>query len=65
MRTRGLASRSAMTMRRSAEAVPTWSAHYIADPGFRRAVADFLRRERPAVAHEIAALDELAPFRKA
>jgi predicted N-acyltransferase len=43
---------------------PTWSAHYVADPGFRRAVADFLRRERPAVAHEIAALDEMAPFRK-
>lgn len=44
---------------------PTWSAHYIADPGFRAAVSDFLSRERPAVAHEIAALDELAPFRKA
>jgi len=43
---------------------PTWSAHYIADPGFRAAVSDFLRRERPAVAHEIAALDEMAPFRK-
>ena len=43
---------------------PTWSAHYIADPGFRAAVADFLRRERPAVAHEIAALDDMAPFRK-
>jgi predicted N-acyltransferase len=43
---------------------PTWSAHYIADPGFRRAVADFLGRERPAVAHEIAALDKMAPFRK-
>ncbi|MGQ0590660.1 MAG: GNAT family N-acetyltransferase [Sphingosinicella sp.] len=44
--------------------VPTWSAHYIADPGFRRAVADYLERERPAVAHEIAALDEMGPFRK-
>ena len=45
--------------------VPTWSAHYIADPGFRRAVADYLERERPAVTHEIAALDEMGPFRKA
>jgi predicted N-acyltransferase len=44
--------------------VPTWSAHYIPDPGFRRAVADFLRREREAVGQEIAALDEMTPFRK-
>ena len=26
--------------------VPTWSAHYIPDPGFRAAIADFLVRER-------------------
>ena len=26
--------------------VPTWSAHYIPDRGFRRAIADFLARER-------------------
>ncbi len=44
--------------------VPTWSAHYIAHPGFRRAVADFLAAERAAVAREIAALDEMTPFRK-
>jgi predicted N-acyltransferase len=44
--------------------VPTWSAHYIAHPGFRRAVADFLSAERVAVAREIAALDELTPFKK-
>jgi uncharacterized protein len=44
--------------------VPTFSAHYIADPGFRRAVADFLARERPAVVHEIEALAEMTPFRK-
>ena len=43
---------------------PTWSAHYIADPGFRRAVADFLDRERAAVAQERAYLDERTPFRK-
>ncbi|MBX3560685.1 MAG: N-acetyltransferase [Sphingomonas sp.] len=44
--------------------VPTYSAHHIAHPGFRRAVADFLAAERAAVAREIAALDELTPFRK-
>lgn len=43
---------------------PTWSAHHIADAGFRRAVKDYLATERRAVAHEIAALDELGPFRK-
>jgi predicted N-acyltransferase len=44
--------------------VPTFSAHYLPDPGFRRAVADFLEREREAVGHEIEALDALTPFRK-
>ena len=45
--------------------VPTWSAHYIPDPGFRRAVADYLAREREAVAADAAFLGELTPFRKA
>ncbi len=44
--------------------VPTYSAHYLADPSLRRAVADFLAAERRAVEHEIEALDEMAPFRK-
>ena len=44
--------------------VTTWSAHYIADPGFRAAIADFLRRERQAVAHDIDALTEMGPFRR-
>jgi len=44
--------------------VPTYSAHYIADPGFRRAVADYLAAERRAVDREIAALAEMTPFRK-
>lgn len=44
--------------------VPTWSAHYIADPNFRRAVADYLGAERRAVAREMAALEEMGPFRK-
>ena len=44
--------------------VATWSAHHIPDPGFRRAIADFLARERHAVEHEIDALCEITPFRK-
>jgi len=44
--------------------VPTWSAHYIADPRLRDAVADYLVAERRAVAREIGALGEMTPFRK-
>jgi uncharacterized protein len=44
--------------------VPTWSAHYIPDPNFRRAVADFLERERKSVEADQAYLEELTPFRK-
>ncbi len=43
--------------------VPTWSTHYIADPGFRSAIADFLVRERKAVENEIAFLGEMGPFK--
>ncbi|QLC25294.1 N-acetyltransferase [Parasphingopyxis algicola] len=45
--------------------VRTWSAHYFPDPGFRRAVADFLTAERHAVEREIEFLGEMTPFRKA
>ncbi|MBN2972668.1 N-acetyltransferase [Roseomonas aeriglobus] len=44
--------------------VPTWSAHYLPDPNFRRAVGDYLARERLAVAEEQAFLGEMTPFRK-
>ena len=44
--------------------VETYSAHYIADPALRRAVADYLKRERRAVAQEIALLTEDSPYRK-
>jgi predicted N-acyltransferase len=44
--------------------VPTFSAHYIRDPRLRDAVADYLAAERRAVDREIAALDEMTPFRK-
>lgn len=43
---------------------PTWSAHFIPDKGFRRAVSDFLERERAAVEMDQAALAEMAPFRR-
>jgi predicted N-acyltransferase len=42
----------------------THSAHWIADPRFRRAVADYLGRERRQVEHDVEALDEMSPFRK-
>lgn len=42
----------------------TYSAHYIADPNFRRAIEDFLRREREAVGEEIAFLEDFSPFKR-
>jgi predicted N-acyltransferase len=44
--------------------VPTWSAHFIADPRLRAAVADYLAGETAAVAEEIDALGEATPFKK-
>jgi uncharacterized protein len=44
--------------------VKTYSAHWIGDPGFRRAVENFLKHERAAVVEEIEALDELTPYRR-
>jgi hypothetical protein len=44
--------------------VTTHSAHYIADPGLRRAIADYLVRERAYVESAGAELAALAPFRK-
>ncbi|MCF4166613.1 GNAT family N-acetyltransferase [Zavarzinia compransoris] len=41
----------------------THSLHWIADPGFRRAVADYLERERAAVEDESDWLSEHAPYR--
>jgi predicted N-acyltransferase len=42
----------------------TFSAHYIADPALRRAIADYLKRERAYVAAAGAELANFAPFRK-
>jgi len=44
--------------------VETLSAHYIAHPGLRAAIADYLRRERRQVAAAGAYYDGHAPFRK-
>jgi predicted N-acyltransferase len=45
--------------------VPTYSAHYIPDRNFRRAIADFLERERVGVEHDQDYLETLTPFKKA
>ncbi|HMT43772.1 MAG TPA: GNAT family N-acetyltransferase [Chakrabartia sp.] len=49
---------------RGYEPVPTWSAHYIADQGFRTAIADFLDRERHAMERQIEFLGTVTPFRR-
>jgi uncharacterized protein len=42
----------------------TYSAHYIADPGLRHAISDYLKRERAYVAEAARELTDAAPFRK-
>jgi len=44
--------------------VETYSAHWIADPGFRRALDRHLTEERAAVAADIAALATMSPYRQ-
>jgi len=44
--------------------VPTYSAHWIRDAGFRRVLANHLEQERAGVRAEIEALGELSPYRK-
>jgi predicted N-acyltransferase len=44
--------------------VATYSAHWIADANFRRAVADYLRRETRHVEHEMDSLGAYSPFKK-
>ncbi|MEX1661406.1 GNAT family N-acetyltransferase [Thioclava sp. 15-R06ZXC-3] len=43
--------------------VATYSAHWIAHPGLRRAIADYLEAERTAVDEDIEILTEMGPFR--
>lgn len=42
----------------------TVSAHWIAHPGFRQAVASYLERERPAVLESMSELTSYTPFRR-
>ena len=44
--------------------VTTHSLHWIADAGFSRAVASYLREEAQAVDHEIEVLTAYGPFRR-
>lgn len=44
--------------------VETHSLHWVADPGFRRALDDYLARERADMGAEIAAMTEFTPFRR-
>jgi predicted N-acyltransferase len=42
----------------------TYSCHWIADAGFRSAIADYLEREKLSTRHEGRLLAELSPYRK-
>ena len=42
----------------------THSLHWVGDPGFRAAIAEYLEAEADAVAHEIEVLTSYGPFRK-
>lgn len=42
----------------------TYSAHWIGHAGLRDAIADFLRRERPQIARQMAALSDYAPYKE-
>ncbi|MEP5728859.1 MAG: GNAT family N-acetyltransferase [Sulfitobacter sp.] len=42
----------------------TWSVHWMQDPGFAKAVGDYLQAERDAVDHEIEILTDYGPFKR-
>ena len=44
--------------------VRTYSAHWIEDAGFRRAVSDYLEQERSAEAEEVTEIAEYLPYRQ-
>ena len=48
---------------RGYEPIKTWSAHWIANAGFRAAIADYLEREREGVDADQAFLNERTPFK--
>jgi predicted N-acyltransferase len=43
---------------------PTYSLHWIADPNFRRAIADYLVREKPLIENYMEELGRHSPFRQ-
>ena len=43
---------------------PTWSTHWIRDPGFRAAIEDFLRREQRGMRDYMETLAEQSPYRQ-
>ncbi len=49
---------------RGYEPVRTWSAHWLSDPGFRSAVADFLAREAEGTAMDQLVLKDRTPFKR-
>jgi uncharacterized protein len=51
-------------LQRGYEPVPTYSAHWIRDPGFRDAVERFLTQERLEMTCELDQLRELLPYRQ-
>lgn len=51
-------------LQRGYEPVPTFSAHWIVDPGLRRAIADFLATERAHIAKVRDELALLTPYRR-
>jgi len=57
-------AQGAHKLARGYEPVTTRSLHWIPDPSFRRAVADYLEHERAAVDEETMALRGMMPFRK-
>jgi predicted N-acyltransferase len=52
-------------LQRGYEPVPTYSAHWIRDPNFRKAVERFLDEERAEMAFEREQLKDLLPYREA
>lgn len=49
---------------RGFEPTTTWSAHWIADPRFRRAIDSYLAQERDAVDEYMASVEEHVPFKR-
>jgi predicted N-acyltransferase len=58
-------AQGAHKLARGLDPVPTWSAHWIADPQMRAAIARFVDRERDQVEHTIDELNEHRAFKAA